>query len=70
MSHMATWKLPPPPSPITPEWEAEYKKWREAYNTCGECGSKKLELRNHSAMWGDGDLICENGHYVRMYDSG
>jgi hypothetical protein len=35
-------------------------------NTCKKCGSRKMEVRNHSQMWGDGDV----GEYVRMYDSG
>lgn len=56
----------------TEEEQAEYWKWhaefRKAYNTCGTCGSTKLVLSNYDMMWGDGDLHCENGHYVRMFD--
>ena len=37
---------------------------------CLECGSERLHVRNHSMMWHDGDVHCENGHYVRMYDAG
>lgn len=42
-------------------------KWR-----CPSCGcADKHEVRNHSAMWGDGDVYCQEcGAYVRMYDSG
>lgn len=43
---------------------------RRARNTCSACGSRKLRLENHSAMWGDGDLFCENGHHVRDWASG
>lgn len=68
MGHMASWKLPPYEN--TPEWWCQHKLWKKAYNTCADCGSTKLEVRNHSAMWGDGDIYCENGHYVRMFDSG
>lgn len=41
-----------------------------ARNTCSVCGSRKTRLENHSAMWGDGDVMCENGHHVRDWDSG
>jgi hypothetical protein len=37
---------------------------------CIECGSTRLNIRNYSMMWHDGDLYCENGHYVRGYDAG
>lgn len=79
MPHKADWKITPSWSDVYklpkdhPDyikyWE-EHKRWRKDYNTCAECGSEKLTLSNHSAMWGDGDLHCENGHYVRMFDSG
>lgn len=68
MAHKATWRLRPYEN--TPEWQDEHKRWREAYNTCAECGSTNVAVYNRSAMWGDGDVLCENGHYVRMWDSG
>lgn len=43
---------------------------RAGWSRCIECGSESLELRNYSQMWHDGDLHCENGHYVRMFDAG
>lgn len=52
------------------DFSARERVWRRAYNTCAECGSDKLKLTNHSRMWGDGDLHCANGHYVRMFNSG
>lgn len=45
-------------------------EWRALYNTCATCGSTNTEVRNHDLMWGDGDVYCENDHYVRMWDSG
>lgn len=68
MPHKADWKLPPFES--TPEWWLKHKYWRKAFNTCADCGSTKLELRNHDPIWGEGDLYCENNHFVRHFDSG
>lgn len=34
------------------------------------CGSEKLRVVDHSDIWHDGDIYCENGHYVRMFDAG
>lgn len=48
-------------------WASEF---RQAYNTCGSCGSTKLTLRSFDDVWRDGDLYCENGHYVRGFDAG
>lgn len=75
MPHAATWPAPKFPYPNATEeqmeeWRVEHARWREAYNTCATCGSTKTEVRDHSAIWGDGDVYCENGHYVRMWDSG
>lgn len=74
-NHCATWNPPKFPYPNATqgekdEWWEEHRKWKKAYNTCATCGSDKIEVRNHSAMWGDGDVYCENNHYVRMWDSG
>lgn len=68
MAHKATWSLPSYEN--TPEWWAEHDRWRAAYNTCAECGSTNVAVHNFNRMWGDGDVICENGHHVRTYDSG
>lgn len=73
MGHCATWKLPPYPGggrDEYPEWWAEADRWQRARNTCSECGSTKLETRNYNIIWKDGDVYCENGHYVRGYDAG
>lgn len=67
-NHMATGSLPP--FEDTSEWWAQHDKWRRDYNTCATCGSNKVHVENHSSIWGDGDVICENGHKVRDFDSG
>lgn len=41
-----------------------------ARNTCSVCGSRDLHVENYSMMWHDGDVVCHNGHLVRMYDAG
>lgn len=67
-NHKATWRLPPFGDPArTPELEAQ---WRRDYNTCATCDSTALHVENYSSMWHDGDMVCENGHYVRAYDAG
>jgi hypothetical protein len=68
MTHKADWKLPPFEN--TPEWWEEHDRWRKAYNTCATCGSTKLHLKNWDEVWRDGDLYCNNGHFVRYYDTG
>ena len=38
---------------------------------CGRCHSKNLQVENHSGMWHDGDIVCQDcGGYVRMFDAG
>jgi len=40
-------------------------------NTCKECGSTNLEVRNFSLAWHDGQVHCSDcGAYVREYDAG
>ena len=55
--------------------EKEALSWTELkriQNYCMKCEtSGKAEVRNHSAIWGDGDVYCSNcGAYIRMWDSG
>lgn len=50
-----------------------FRRWAQdvaGRSRCCECGSTTLTLRNYSMMWHDGDIYCENNHYVRMYDAG
>lgn len=70
MAHKATWKRQYHWSDRSQAAQIESKKWNRDYNTCADCGSTKLTLKNYEMMWGDGDLYCENGHLVRRYDSG
>lgn len=45
--------------------------WRSHYNLCRQCGSTNTSVYNHSLMWHDGDVVCDDcGRYVRMYDAG
>jgi hypothetical protein len=38
---------------------------------CPRCGGSEREVRNHSAMWGDGDVHCRTcGQFLRDWDSG
>ena len=40
---------------------------------CPKCGAppSKHEVKNHSILWGDGDVYCtECGSFVRIYDAG
>ncbi len=47
------------------------EKRSSARNACPHCESKNLEVRNHSFMWHDGDIYCEDcGTYVRDFDAG
>ena len=69
------WPAPKYPYPDADDidkaiFDFAHKAWRKAFNTCDTCGSSKIEVRNYSAMWHDGDIYCENDHYVRMYDAG
>jgi len=68
MGHKANWKLPAYHN--TPEYWEEHDRWREAYNTCSECGSTKLTLKEFDEIWRDGKLYCDKGHFVRHYDAG
>jgi len=47
MGHKANWKLPAYHN--TPEYWEEHDRWREAYNTCSECGSL-LRIANDSPI--------------------
>lgn len=52
---------------------AEAMHQRKFIAKCPKCGSlpKDHEVRNHSLMWGDGDVYCTKcDAYVRMYDAG
>lgn len=75
-NHMARGISPPKfPYPDATEsqladWREEERKWRRLYNTCATCGSHNVHVENYSMMWHDGDVFCENGHYVRMWDAG
>ena len=68
MAHKANWKLPPFENTLY--WWAIHDRWRRAYNTCGECGSTKLILKEHDLIWHDGKLFCEHGHFVPHWDAG
>jgi len=68
MAHKADWNLPEYEN--TEEWHAEHKRWLRAYNTCAVCGSTKLTLKEHSFLWHDGELWCENNHIVRHWEAG
>lgn len=38
---------------------------------CGRCHSHNITVENHSLMWHDGDIVCQDcGGYVRMFDAG
>ncbi|TSC89292.1 MAG: hypothetical protein G01um10143_673 [Parcubacteria group bacterium Gr01-1014_3] len=38
---------------------------------CPDCGSDQYDVRNHSIMWGDGEIHCAKcGTYIRDFDSG
>ena len=68
MAHKANFDMPPFEN--TDSWFSLWQKWKKLRNTCAECNSEKLELRNHDPIWLDGDLYCENGHFVRTFDAG
>lgn len=51
------------------------KSSKEEYNLKEMCrcapNERKSVLINHSAIWGDGDVVCNNCKcFVRSYDSG
>lgn len=49
------------------------KKYSGPNVDCPACGAPpaKQEVRNHSAMWGDGEVCCKKcGTFVRFWDSG
>lgn len=38
---------------------------------CPKCGPTQAELRNHSIMWGDGEVHCVKcGTLIRYWNSG
>lgn len=53
------------------EWKVAFHAWRAMYNACRQCGSEDTRVENHSMMWHDGDIVCNDcGRYVRMFDAG
>ena len=39
---------------------------------CKNCGAgpEKWEIRNYDMLWRDGEIYCQCGQYIRMYDAG
>ena len=39
---------------------------------CPKCGAgpDKWEIRDYDMLWHDGEIYCECGQYIRMYDAG
>lgn len=42
-------------------WWLHEKLWKQARNTCQQCGRHdRLVRRNYDMMWGDADLYCSH----------
>ena len=37
---------------------------------CLICESEELHVEDYDPLWRDGNLVCENGHFIRVWDAG